>query len=512
MSSFKVSRRDLLFGAAGAASGLRAATAQQARARRPNILFLMVDEMRWDVMGCAGHPVVRTPNLDRLAREGVRFANAYTSSPVCSPARACLFTGRHAHVHGVTTNAVPAHNGEMFLPSILRHYGYHTAISGKLHFVPARFDFGFDQFWSFSSEGPTPEKGYNAYLRGKHGSPGKFPIVPGTAPWPDDPLGRDVGEFRYPEEDFETTWITDRAVEYVRSRKDTAQPWFLFTSYLDPHSPSVQPKRYLNMYDPAKVPVPKLPPDIAKIRGAEEGRGQRRFIADEKMLRVMTAAYYGAVTQVDDQIGRLLGELERLGMADNTMIVFTTDHGNMLGDRGRWFKGVMYEGSARAPLLWRGPGGAKENRGRVEEKLVDHTDVMPSILEAAGLPAAAGIQGRSFLKLVRDGDPRWEDRCYSQLRSAMVRTPEWKFIDNSLDLSGPFELYDMRRDPKEERNLADETRNRALAADFRRELTAWRADRPAPVKIAGMAAPAYASISAEERTALMRNAPDNRER
>ncbi len=116
-------------------------------AKPPNILFVMVDEMRWDAVSSEHHPVVSTPNLDRLAKQGVRFSNAYTVAPVCSPARSCVFTGRYADVHGVTHNEMPSNPGEIFLPSILKHYGYHTAIAGKLHYMPKRYDFGFDQFW-----------------------------------------------------------------------------------------------------------------------------------------------------------------------------------------------------------------------------------------------------------------------------------------------------------------------------------------------------------------------------
>jgi arylsulfatase A-like enzyme len=309
----ELSRRELLLGASGMA------VARGAERPRPNILWLMTDEHRADAMHCAGHPCVTTPNLDRLAREGVRFATTYTVSPVCSPSRASAFSGRYAHVHGVTTNQVPAHNGEIFLPSILKHYGYHTAISGKLHFVPRRFDFGFDQFWSFSAEGPTPEIGYNAFLQKKYGAPGKFPIVPGTCPWPNDPLGRDVGVFRHEPQDFETEWIADRALEYLRSRKGNPQPWFLYTSFLRPHSPSVLPKKYFDMYDPDKVPIFKLPPNAHAMRQEARQPQKRHIIEDERMERVMTAKYLGAVTNVDDNIGRILGELERLGMMDNTL-------------------------------------------------------------------------------------------------------------------------------------------------------------------------------------------------
>lgn len=480
-------RRDFL-------TGMAAATlpGQASAPARPNILFIMVDEMRWDAMSAAGHPIVKTPNLDRLAREGVRFANSYTVAPVCSPARATAFTGRYAHVHGVTTNAVPAHNGEIYLPSILRHYGYHTAISGKLHFAPARMSFGFDQFWSFSSEGPTPELGYNEYLRKKHGSPAKWPSVPGSCPWPDDPLGRDVGVFRHPEADFESNWIADRSIDYLRGRRGNPQPWFLFTSFLKPHSPSVVPKRIFEMYDPRSIPVPKLPANARELRRNARGQAARHSIDDENMMRVMSAIYYGMVTHVDEQIGRLLGELDRLGMANSTLVLFTADHGNMLGDHARWFKGVMYEGSSHVPLIWRGPKGARENQAKVENRIVENADLTPSILEAAGLPVPERVQGRGFLKLVREGDAAWKDRAFAQLSTAMLRTPEFKFIDNSQDLSGDFELYDMRNDPKEERNLAGDPRHRDLVAHSKQRLTAWRADKPAPVTIAGLATPDYA--------------------
>ncbi len=506
-----MNRRDFLAGVGGT-MGAMALRGQAAPAARPNILFLMVDEMRADAMGCAGHPIVRTPNLDRLASQGVRFSNAYTVSPVCSPARASSFTGRYAHVHGMVMNGLPANDGEIYLPSMLKHYGYHTAISGKLHYAPVRYGFGFDQFWSFSSEGPTPELGYNAFLKNKYGSPAKFPIAPGTCPWPDDALGRDYGVFKHAPEDFESNWITDRAIDYLRSRKGNSQPWFLFTSYLKPHSPSVQPKKYLEMYDPAKIPVPKLPPNAKELRAQQRGQRQRHYVDDERMIRMMSAAYYGLVTHTDEQIGRVLTELERLGMADNTMIVFTADHGNMLGEHGRWFKGIMYEGSAHIPMIWSEPAVRRSGKGsRVERKIVENTDLVPTLLESIGLPVPQGVQGKSFLELARRGDSRWKERAYSQLRDGMIRTPEFKFIDNSLDGSGSVELYDMQKDLKEENNLAGSPKFRGSIEDFKKELARWRADKPAPVKIAGMQTPDYAVVSDEERRRLFRQAPDNQE-
>lgn len=469
--------------------------------------------MRWDALSAEKHPVVETPNLDRLAKQGMRFSNAYTVAPVCSPSRACTFTGRYADVHGVNANGIPAREGEVFLPSVMKHHGYHTAIAGKLHYTPQRFDYGFDKFWSFTAEGPHPELGHTAYLRNKHGKgAAKWAIVDGTCPWPEDPLGRDVGIFRYPDEDFETEWLTDRSIDYLRSRKGNAQPWFLFTSYLKPHSPSVEPAKWFKKYDPRAIPVPKLPANIRELRAAQQGRGKRQFIEDEQMLRTMSAAYYGAIAHIDQQVGRLLSEVERLGMADNTLVLFTADHGNMLGDRGRMFKSVMYEGSSHVPLIWRAPKGWKENSGRLESKIIENTDLMPTILESCNLPLPQNLQGKSFLRLMRGQDVSWKARCYSQLRTAMVRDSGYKLIDNSRDLSGAFELYDMKNDPREQRNLADDPKQRDRVEDGKRQLSAWRKDTPPPLKVSGMAMPEYARISDAERKEAVENAPDRVQR
>lgn len=214
-------------------------------AARPNILFIMVDEMRWDAMGCAGHPLVQTPNLDRLARQGTRFATAYTCSAVCSPSRYSFFTSRYAHVHGAQQNGVRPRENPLLLPTILKHYGYETAISGKLHFTPARESYDFDYFWSFSGEGPGKQQRWPEYLAEKYSTKGRR-IAPDIRPYPDDPLGGDIGRLPYPKEDYQTFWITDRAIDFLKARQKD-KPFFLFVSYLDPHSPSHLPEPYWSM-------------------------------------------------------------------------------------------------------------------------------------------------------------------------------------------------------------------------------------------------------------------------
>lgn len=506
-----LSRRDLL---AGATAALPAQSAAQTvyrtpTARRPNILCIMVDEMRWDAMSCQGHPLVETPALDKLAQQGTRFENCYTVSPVCCPARACFFSSRYAHVNGVESNGYPARNGEIFLPTILRHHGYHTAISGKLHYTPKQFDYGFDQFWTFTNEGPTPELGYIAYLQKTYGSPAKWPRVEGSCPWPNDELGRDVGVFLHKAADFETEWITDRSLDYLRSRQKEQKPWFLFTSYLKPHSPSVEPQPWFGKYKPSDIPMPALPANAREIRASKRGRQRRAFVDDPEMVRIMSAIYYGSIAHIDNQIARLLAELDRLGMADNTLVMFTADHGNMLGDHGRWFKGVMYEGSARVPMLWRGPKGSRENGGKVVRQAIENTDVMPALLEAAGLPIPEGLQGRSFLKLARSGDPNWKGTVFSQLRDRMWLENGFKYIESGASGQGTPELYDLRNDPREQRNLAADPAHNARLAHARQRIAAVQTATPPALRVPGMSTPLYAHVDEAERRQAIHNAPDN---
>ena len=285
--------------------------ADTARTQKPNILFIMVDEMKWNVMSCAGHPIVKTPHLDRLAREGTRFATAYTVAPICTPSRYSFFTGRYAHVHGATDNSTPPREPQLLLPAILKHAGYQTAISGKLHFIPNNLDYSFDYFWSFAGEGPRQAADL-AGGRGEEARPRRRARLE-IQPFPDDPLGRDLGKLTYPKEDSQTFWITDRAVDFLRQR-DKEKPFFLFVSYLDPHSPSHLCEPYWSMFEPEKMPLPPtFKQDASKSAATAANRHE---VNDPQIVKAMTAAYFAKVTMVDDNVGRLLGQLRELGLAD----------------------------------------------------------------------------------------------------------------------------------------------------------------------------------------------------
>jgi len=462
---------------------------------KPNILFIMVDEMMWSVMGCAGHPIVKTPHLDQLAREGTRFATAYTVAPICTPSRYSFFTSRYAHVHGSTDNDTPPREPQLLLPAILKQHGYQTAISGKLHFIsPSNCDYGFDFFWSYEHEGPGRLPSWPEDLEAKYGKAASKRLE--VQPFPDDKLGHDLGKLTYPNQDSQTSWITARALDFLDQR-DPEKPFFLFVSYLDPHSPSHLCEPYWNLYknEYASETIP-LPPTFKQDPGRPlETAANRHEVNDPEIVKAMTAAYYAKVTMVDDNVGRLLEELHRWGLADNTLIVFTADHGNMLGDHNRWFKGVMYEGSARIPLMMKAPAAspfaAQFNRGAVVSNIVENIDVMPTLCEMVNVPLPAqGIQGRSMTSLVAGKDAGWKNRAFAERGSSMIRTPQYKLIRNAKKESrkggSEYELYDLIKDPLETNNLAIDPAYAAILKDLSDQREAWEKDVPVVPVIAGV--------------------------
>ncbi|MGI2258038.1 sulfatase family protein [Shewanella sp. GXUN23E] len=466
---------------------------------RDNLLFIMTDEMKWDVMGVAGHPVVKTPNLDRLAAQGTYYRTTYTAAPICSPSRRSFFTSRYPHVHGVLDNTrdALANDAEVDLPTLLKHQGYETAISGKLHFYPEWHDWSFDYFWSRTSEGPNREPTYRQYMQAKYG-PEAFVPKPGSVPYPRDPLGHDLGQYRFDKADFETFWLTDRALEYLDQRNGE-KPFFLFLSFNEPHSPYRVTEPYASMYDPSKLSVPVIPAEVKAQRQAAIAKGNkgmsRHLIDDEQMMRDLTAQYLGHITNVDDNVGRVLSYLDSSGLADNTIVVFSADHGNMLGDHGKWFKGVMYEGSSRIPLIIRAGKNTQYarlfNQGKVVEQVVESIDVMPTLLEMMAIDIPNGVQGQSLLPLTAGKAQDWKNSAFSQRSDLMYRQGDYKLIVSGTSGEGEAELYDLRRDPKELHNLADEAGYQERVTRMRRAIHGWQANKPAPITVPGLTVPAH---------------------
>lgn len=483
----------------------------------PNLLIISTDEMRWNVMGCAGNRVVRTPNLDRLAAGATRYATAYCVAPICMPSRRSLFTSRYAHVHGVTDNSKQclANDGEVDLPTLLKHDGYTTGMAGKLHFAPEGPDWSFDFFWTYGKEGPGKLESYPRYVTRKHG-PGALRPVPGSQPYPNDPLGKDLGKLGFPKEDSQPWWITDRSIEFLRARKGSGKPFFFFASYKEPHSPYLLTEPYASMYDPAKMVPPPIPAAVARERREALAQGilgpSRHLVDDPEMVKRLLAAYYGHMASVDDNVGRLLGELDRLGMRRNTIVVFTADHGNMTGDLGQWFKGVMYEGSSRIPLMIRAPTdsrfAATFNRGRVVNEIVENTDVLPTVLELAALPIPKGVQGKSLAPLTAGRAPGWKNRAFAARSTMMVRDGRYKLIRDPRQArrgGAGQELYDLQQDPKELKNLAADPAHAARVKQLDAQLDAWLKDRPAPIQVEGLKPPPHLFMTPEARAKYLAN-------
>ncbi len=487
--------------------------------RQPNVLILMTDQMRWDLLSCGGHPVCRTPVLDAMAERGVRFANFYSAAPICTPARYSVFNGRHVPVHEGSWNGLPTRDGEVFLPSILQHYGYATAISGKLHFDPVEESFGFDDFRTFRAEGPTPERGYEAYMKHKHGAWKRDRIEPGTCRWPGDPHGGGVGLFADPPEDNDTSWITRQTLAALDLLEQSGKPWFLFASYHDPHSPFVEPEPYYSMYDREAIALPEIPPGIAELRRDARGTQEvAHLIDDPAMLREITAIYYAATTHVDDDIGLVLAELDKRGLTDNTIIIFMSDHGDMMGDHGRMYKQVMYEGAVHVPLIVQAPESVCPSLtpGRVVDEITGHVDIVPTVLDLCGLPVPEGVQGRSLAPLCAGENAGWPNEAFSWMLGVpytrqeaymlgtkrMLRTPEHKLIDYGADFRARWELFDMTNDPAEMHNLADDSARTSLLQKLAARLDEWEAEAPPPIRIPGMATPNYSYVPAARRAEL----------
>ena len=500
----------------GEGGGTSPARERRSATRPPNVLMIMTDQMRWDLLSCAGHPICKTPVLDAMAARGVRFANFYSAAPICTPARYSVFNGRHVDVHDGWWNGLPTRDGEIFLPSIMQHYGYATAIAGKLHFDPVEDAFGFDDFRTFRAEGPTPERGYEAYMKGKHGAWKRDRIEEGTCRWPGDPHGGGVGLFADPPADNDTSWITRQTLAALDVLERSGKPWFLFASYHDPHSPFVEPEPYYSMYDRESISLPEIPPEISKLR--QDARGSQEvahLIDDPEMLREITAIYYAATTHVDDDVGIVLAELDKRGLTDNTIILFLSDHGDMMGDHGRMYKQVMYEGATHVPLIVQAPESVYPalTPGRVVDEVTGHVDIVPTVLDLCGLPVPQGVQGKSLAPLCAGNSAGWPNEAFSWMlgvpytrqeeymlgRKRMLRTPEYKLTDYGADFRTRWELFDMAMDPEEMHNLADDLAHSSILREMAARLDEWEAETPPLVQIPGMPTPGYSYLSEEKR-------------
>lgn len=432
--------------------------------KRPNILFITTDEQRFDCLGAYGNPVIQTPHLDRLAAEGVRFDRAYVQNPMCMPSRMAMMTGRYCSEHGVNINCVglPEHEQAHTMMRYLRDAGYTTAAIGKMHMMPKWGPFGFTYLDLVEGKADDNNqyidylkaKGLNGKQREAKGEKGSFGTFTNAL---------DAG-------DTIDAFVGRRAAAWLREREDEA-PFFLWVSFSNPHFPFDPPEPYASMYDPDEVPGPVWREgemqDKPPQRQLQQERGYDE--ATEAEVRRIIANYYGNVTLVDDQIGEILDIMAEKGWMDDTLIAFTSDHGDHLGDHRLLHKSgvTFYDISVRVPYLVRYP--RLFPKGAVCEALVEAIDLPATFLDVAGVEPPPTMQGRSLVGLAEGALDDWRDDAFSEIDLninprmhgpndpdsrdyvAMICTRSWKYVH--FPNLGIGELYDLVNDPHELTNL-----------------------------------------------------------
>jgi choline-sulfatase len=440
--------------------------------KRPNILFIIVDQYSPRGMGCTGRSPAVTPALDRLAAKGTAFTSAITPNPVCGPARYCFYTGQYSSSNGVLVNEAPP---RPFIPLAehMKRAGYATANIGKLHATPFHERLGFDYCLNhefFMNPGGISH--YDAFLRqecakrgiehqgfGPGGSDGRSWL---------ESAERIAFENWVPEDLTAERWTTDQSLEFIRRHREEnpEQPFFLHSSYFPPHHPFAPIRKFLDQI-PEDVP---LPPNFDQ--GAPPRQGEFCDFSEDD-YRHLIRHYYAFMLQLDDALGRLFDGLEALGIAEETIVIYAADHGDMIGEHRQLYKGLMYEGSVGIPLIARGPGIPT---GRRIDTPVSLLDLPPTLLERAGAPIPETYEGRSIRPaLEADGELTPEpvfseffnpyENCESRLepRYLMVREGPWKLIRNHPWLQIPeAELYNLQEDPWERRNRIDDPTCSAL--------------------------------------------------
>ncbi len=430
---------------------------------RPNILFIFPDQWRADCIGAEGH-IVRTPYLDHLASQGTLFSSAYSPCPTCIATRASLMTGQRPITHGRLgyRDWIPWTYPNM-LPQVLRDAGYETMCSGKTHFAPQRARCGFEKMELYDNQKHDPwfESDYEQWLREKsRGLHRDTAQDMSSNSWIAKP-------WTAPEELHPNAWTTDMAIEMMRKR-DPLRPFFLQVSYHRPHPPLDPPLHLYEEYRDLELP-PVAVGDWAARHDVPVNNADGHSIGrlDDRQLRDMRCAYYAQLTHLDQQIGRLFRYMKQNALWGNTWIVFSSDHGELLGDHHLFRKTVPWEGAARVPLIIRPPQGTEQRRC---DKPLTHADYMPTFLGIAGVDIPETVEGRSLLPFVRGEKPDWRDYVHGEHspRRQFVTDGKAKYAWDSI--TGEQWFFDLEHDPQELHNAAHDLDRREDVAMWRQRL------------------------------------------
>jgi len=473
---------------------------------RPNVLIIFADQFRLDCLGANGNRIIKTPNLDRLASGAANFTNFYVQAAVCVPSRISYLTGRYPHSHKNRVNYTPCDPREVMIQHMLSAIGYQTGSVGKLHFYPPTSEHarstGFDKV--FLDDGVQTTDPYSDYVgwRKVHDPSSDVSIY---TPAKDITPGKSPYRSAVPYEFTPTFWTGVQTVQLLREFSASQKPFFLFSSFFKPHSPFVVASPYDTMYDGIEIPLPKAVTldDIQKLPlpvQKQIGRSPTYEI-DRARLQWIYRSYYASVSMVDHEVGLILAELERSGKAENTIIVFATDHGDQLAEHGLEGKNVLFEASVHVPMLVRFPNRVAPGK---YSQLVGAVDMLPTLLDLCGLPVAENVQGQSFAPLITGNPDRYTPRetlfCENIIPEVfappnrkgtkvyhpfvpgfgedgvlhpdakMARTKRWK-LHYYPSCDG--ELYDLENDPGETRNLWTDPSCDDVARTLKKAILDW---------------------------------------
>lgn len=498
-----VSRRRFIKAGGVLAAGLLPDWAS-AQNRRPNVIFIMTDQHPVDAIGAYGNTGIKTPNIDRIAAEGVRFDRFYIAAFPCSPSRACYFSGRHAHNHGVIVNDVFFSHDIPSLGSVLKDQGYNTGYVGKWHLsgqmyrgrpnapmnnewyyqrVPNDERFQFERKPGGTGEN-APQHGfdywvggwehYHRYLRDVGLDEFADAKIGNHSIAPSGPEGTHIYS-KVPEEHHMSAFLAGKAVEFLEQQKTEETPFGLVLSFYGPHLPVAPPQPWDTMYSLDEVPLPENYPDSLESKPIRQRMNRRCYMQPrwtDEPFRDYVRRYWGYSSYIDHQIGRVLKALEDAGKADNTIVIFTSDHGDMMAAHGFVFKlgHCGYEELLRVPFTIRAPG--RLQAGTACDKLITSVDVFPTLLGLLGINVPDGVDGQSFLPALEGHDIHEHVFCNSMDHNLTVIGKRWKYVLNwsPRDID---ELYDLENDPGEMTNLARQKAHAETVAHMREAALAW---------------------------------------
>jgi iduronate 2-sulfatase len=467
--------RAIIVVAAALLSLIGAAPSEAQSSRRPNVLLIMSDDLNTN-LGTYGHPVVKTPNIDRLARRGVRFDRAYNQFPLCNPSRASLLTGLRPdtiRVYELVTHFRQNRPDAVTLPQLFKNSGYVTARVGKIYHYGVPGQIG--------TAGLDDPPSWDETVNPRGVDKDEEPVL--TNYTPTRGLGSALAFHASPAADDEHTdgKVASEAIGLLERNKD--RPFFIAAGFYRPHCPYIAPQKYFDMYPLEQIEVPRVSPaQLAQYPSPAFFTQPPNWGLTEQQERETIRGYYASISFMDANVGRVLDALDRLALADTTIVVFMSDHGYSLGEHGQWMKQMLFEESARNPLIVAGPG--VDAHGKGSPRTVEYLDLYPTLAGLAGLRAPGGLEGRSLVPLLQEPTMPWNHAALTQVRRGTaaagffmgytIRTERWRYTEWEDGKRGA-ELYDEKSDPGEMRNRASDVKYAKTVKEMRTLLHAARA-------------------------------------